>query len=65
MIFSANRLTLKQEEVCMISTNQLRSRMKGKLSCPVLKTSGAGDSLAEFNPKELKSAAPPVASAAG
>jgi hypothetical protein len=27
----------------------LRSRMKGKLSCPVLKTSGAGDSLAEFN----------------
>jgi hypothetical protein len=23
--------------------------MKGKLSCPVLKTSGASDSLAEFN----------------
>jgi hypothetical protein len=33
----------------MTNTKTLRSRMKGKLSCPVLKTSGAGDSLAEFN----------------
>jgi hypothetical protein len=36
-------------EVWVTNTKMLRSRMKGKLSCPVLKTSGAGDSLAEFN----------------
>jgi hypothetical protein len=36
-------------EVWVTNTKTLRSRMKRKLSCPVLKTSGAGDSLAEFN----------------
>jgi hypothetical protein len=33
----------------MTNTKTLRSRMKGKLSCPVLKTSRWSDLPAEFN----------------
>jgi hypothetical protein len=33
----------------MTATKQLRSRMNRNGSCPVLKTSEAGDSFAEFN----------------
>jgi hypothetical protein len=36
-------------EVWVTTTNSLRSRMKGKLSCPVLETSRWSDLPAEFN----------------
>ncbi|MEG4447118.1 hypothetical protein QUB47_35775 [Microcoleus sp. AT9_B5] len=39
----------------MTKRPQLRSRVKGNLSSTVLKTSGGGDKLAEFNPIRHKS----------
>ncbi|WP_199345022.1 MULTISPECIES: hypothetical protein [Nostoc] len=38
----------------MTGINRLRSRVSWKLSCTVLKTSEVGDSLTEFNAKEVK-----------
>jgi hypothetical protein len=36
-------------EVCVTSTERLRSRVRRRVSCTVLKTSGVGDCSAEFN----------------
>lgn len=43
------------KRLAMTKQPQLRSRVKGKLSSTVLKTSGGGDKPAEFNPARHRS----------